>query len=122
MNEIPVSKILHFWRHTRLMCPMCGTISSNHKSHSPRIEYYWDTKMGPRDACLHTCHRCGYTDDVGPGFTDSGNDDRDEFKDLYDREAELNARQRELDDDRAKFKEDQDLYARCWQSNEDYNG
>lgn len=122
MGQPKVSKILHFGPHTRLMCPTCGTISSKHKYHSPRREYYWDTKIGPHDVCLHTCHRCGYTDDEGPGFTDSGNDDRDEFKDLWDRENELNQRQRELDEDRAKFKADQALYARCWQSDEDYNG
>lgn len=122
MGQPRVSKILHFNAGTRLMCPNCGTISNNHKSHSPRREYYWDMKGYAHDCCLHTCHRCGYTDDEGSGFTDSGNDDRDEFKDLWDRESELNERQRELDSDRAKFKEDQALYARCWQSDEDYHG
>lgn len=122
MGQPRVSRILHFTARTRLMCPSCGTISNNHKAHSPRRERYWDYTGHVMDVCLHTCHRCGYTDDVGPGFTDSGNDDRDEFKNMWDRESELNERQRELDADRAKFKADQALYARCWQSEEDYNG
>lgn len=103
------------------MCPYCGTISSNHKSHSPRREYYWSIRSYLHDCCLHTCRRCGYTDDIGPGFTDSGNDDRDEFKDLWAREADLNKRQRELEEDFIRLKHDQDLYAKCWQSEEDYN-
>lgn len=122
MSEYPVSKIMHFDANTRLMCPNCCTVSSKHKVHSPRYEHYWDTSFAARFVFLHTCHRCGYTDDTGSGFTDSGNDDRDEFKDLYDRAEQLDKEQSELDAKKYQLQEDQKLYERVWQSDDDYNG
>lgn len=122
MENAPVSKMLHFSSYTRLRCPHCGTISNNHKAHSPRYERYWYETAHPQLVFLHTCHRCGYTDDIGDGFMDSGNDEREEFKNLYDREAEINKEQDELDYKRAKLKQDLALFERCWQSDEDYHG
>lgn len=119
MKQVPISKILHFTAGTRLMCPNCGTISNKHKPHSPREEYYWDTTIGPNFVFLHTCHRCGYTDDEGSGFTDSGNDLRDEFTKLDEWEKELSELRdtvSELENRVAKAKA---LWEKCWQSDED---
>lgn len=122
MSGPRISKILHFVAGTRLMCPNCGTVSSKHKPHSPREEYYWDTRIGPSLVFLHTCHRCGYTDDIGEGFTDSGNDQTEAFVRLSEWEKEANDLQDELDDLRAKIAASKSLWERRWGSEEDYNG
>lgn len=115
-----VSKILHFPAGTRLRCPNCGTISNNHKPHSPREEYYWDEKMNPSFVFLHTCHRCGYTDDIGEGFTDSGNDLREEFVKMQEWDKELDELHDQIADLQLKLVNARELWEKCWESYEDY--
>lgn len=117
--KAPISKILHFPAGERLMCPNCGTVSNNHKPHSIRTEYYWDTRVRPSIVFLHTCCRCGYTDSDGPGFIDSGNDHTEDFVNMAEWEREERRLQDELDELRRKIARGKALWDRRWNSTED---
>lgn len=117
--DTPVSKILHFDAGERLTCPNCSLTSSNHKYHSPGIEYYWDKKVGPHHVCLHTCKSCGYTDDTGSGFTDCGNDSDDKIMSINGWEEELRILEDDVADLKAKIAEGKEIYRRRWLSTED---
>ncbi|WII71742.1 hypothetical protein QJS83_14855 [Bdellovibrio sp. 22V] len=122
MKKVRISKILHFDANTRLMCPNCGTISNKHKPHSPREECYWDEQLSPRFVFLHTCHRCGYTDNEGSGFTDSGNDLRDEFVNMNKWDEELDKLHDQIAELQLKLIKARELWEKCWESTEDYAG
>ena len=97
-----VSGIMLFDSNERLMCPHCGITSNNHFCSAPFFYQYTHSPfIGPQLVCHHTCHRCGYKDDIGSGFIDSGNYECDETSGLNEWEEELS----ELEDEIAELKE-----------------
>ncbi len=101
-DEIIQSGIMLFDAHTRLMCPDCGIVSNNHLCSDPFFyQYKHSPFIGPQLVCHHTCHRCGYKDDMGSGFTDSGNYECEETSGLQEWEEELS----QLEDEIAELKE-----------------
>lgn len=102
------------------MCPSCGTVSNKHlcSEHFPYQYFYSD--FPPSWVCHHTCHRCGYKDDHGSGFTDSGNYGCDETKDLYKWENEdLPQLEDELAELKHKIAKGKSRWAELWDTKED---
>lgn len=115
-------EILRFSARTRLMCPTCGLISNNHivVEGSYHRGIYHGHSSG--DVVLHKCKSCGYVDNDGNGFTDSGNYESDETDRLYEREEELNKKKREVQFLEASLKESLRRWDELWSTDEDAQG
>ena len=119
-GPIIVTRNLLFPPRTRLMCPDCGTISNNHKISEPFFAQYSQSPfIGAQYVCYHTCHRCGYCDNTGHGFTDSGNFHCDDTDNLYEWNEELTRLEDEISELRERIKKGEALFARLWQTNDD---
>lgn len=111
---------------TRLMCNACGTVSNKHLLSTP-FEYTYTAELGrgkifshgPYFACHHICHRCSNDDINGIGFTDSGNYECDETKDIQKWEEELSSLEREINDLKYKIQRGKERWAELWESDKD---
>lgn len=89
-DEIISSPIMLYPSTERLLCPDCGIVSNHHDCSVPfYYQYTASPFLSPQLVCYHTCHRCGYKDDTGHGFTDSGNYECEETRDIQEWEEEL---------------------------------
>lgn len=120
-EQFTISKIMLFPPRTRLMCPECCIVSSTHLCSDLFIyQYFHSPTFPPSWVCHHTCHRCGYKDDHGRGFTDSGNYECEETKDLYKWEQEdLPQLEDELAELKHKIAKGKARWAELWDNKED---
>lgn len=117
--QLSAQPILRFNAHTRLMCNSCGTVSNNHIIVEDSL--FDDVYHGhlTENVCLHKCHRCGYVDNMGSGFTDSGNYQSDETDGLHEWEEEIADLEDELAVLRHKLENGRKRWAELWNTNED---
>lgn len=114
-DEIFISRIMLFNASERLMCPDCGIVSNNHLCSDPFFyKYVHSPDFPPQFVCHHTCHRCGYKDDTGSGFTDSGNYECDETSGLNQWEEELSELEDEIADLRVKIANGKRRWEMLW--------
>lgn len=121
MSDKPdlISNNLLFPAGTRLMCPNCGTISNNHKASLPLYaQYRHGIPDNPQWVSFHTCS-CGYCDDSGGGFTDSGNYECDDTRDIQKWEDELAELEEEMEELKYKIQKGKDRWEELWGTNED---
>lgn len=117
-RKVKVSLIMHFSAEEKLQCPQCGLTSKKHKVHSPRYERY--LKDGTDYfVFLHTCKRCGYTDDQGDGFLDEANDDTPDFREIPHLQKSIYELENEIETLRFRLQKSEAKYKRRWVSDED---
>lgn len=119
-EDVLVSGIMLFDSQERLMCPDCGTVSNKHLCSAPFFyQYKHSPFIGPQFVCHHTCHRCGYKDDVGSGFTDSGNYESEETDGIQEWEREIDELEDELAILRQKLENGKRRWAMLWHVDHD---
>lgn len=119
-DEIVQSSILLFDANVRLMCPDCGIVSNNHLCSEPFFyQYKYSPFMGPQFVCHHTCHRCGYKDDTGSGFIDSGNYESEETDNINNWERELRDLEDEVAELQHKIEKGKHRWKMLWQVDHD---
>lgn len=116
--QVSTQQILRFMPGTRLLCNSCGLVSNNHHVMADSLDdytYYDHTTTG----VIHICKACGYSDDFGDGFTDSGNYECYDTQDLHKWQEELRELENEVDDLKHKIAKAEARWAELWYTKED---
>lgn len=106
----------------RLLCDSCGVVSNNHKVSDPfwYKNKNWPDFFNPQLVCVHTCVRCGRNDgDLSTSFTDAGNYDSDDTRDIQKWEEELSELVLEVELLTDKIQKGKARWAELWETKED---